>query len=235
MPWDEGHIKTFEVQKSHRMALDTFRLGVYERAVSILQSGEHTGTRHATAEALHQLLAAAGADNIQAELPEQDEHAMHLDQLNAEAARESKLLAKANKQQHRRERQQRRHEEAMALRNQKYDEKVRARQKAFTAQVSQHKKQQISSLQQLMEQQQGLEEQLTSHQQLSAQLSRTEPADDNERALATLKSQLENAQTKRAYAEEQLQLVRHSSVLQVTLLNTNKLNIHSYISNHWQC
>lgn len=214
MPWDPTNVKVFDTQRPQKIALDTVRSGCYKRAVAILQSTERTGTQQATAESLHRLLQAAGAENIQAEIPEQDAQFLYQEQVNAEAARQDKLQAKANKQQLRRERQQRRHEQKMAVRQQRYDDKVKARQKDFKQQISKRRTQQESSLQQLKEQQRSLQEQLADHQQSSAQLLNSAPVESSEHALAALQKELQDAQTSKAQAEEQLQLVRNSMPLQ---------------------
>ena len=208
MPWDESHVKVFEMQKPQRMAIDIARSGCYERAVAILRNTEHTGTQQATAEALHRLLTAAGAGSVPAEGSQQDAELKHQEQLKAESAWQDKLQAKANRQQLRRERQQQRHEQSMALRRHKYVDKVNALQKAFEDRVTKQKEQQTSSLQQLMEQQCSLQQQLARHQESLAHSLSSMPEDNNEQALTTLQLQLKVAQTKRGQAEKQLQLVR---------------------------
>lgn len=226
MPWDQQHVKTFEAQKSQKMALDTFRSGCYERAVAILQSSECTGTQQATAESLHRLLQAAGADSIRAELPEQDADFVYQEQLNAEAARQAKLMAKANKLQLRRERQQRRHEQSMALRQKRYDEKVKARQLEFTAQVLQRKSQQTSHLQHLVEQQQHLQEVLANHQQSSAELLSNAPSDSSKEALAAVQQELQDVQSRKARAEQQLRMVSHVLPILLPLVSLHDFDLN---------
>ncbi len=216
MPWDQSHLKTFEVQQKTppKLSPAAFRSGCYKRAITIVQN-EHADNagRDATAASLYRLVVTANrklaTESKDASGQEAGSFSQQHNQPDKENHRQDKLQVQLIKQQ-RRERQEQRHEQIKHIWQRRHEEKVKLRQEELAARTRQQEEERNDRIRKLQDRQQGLQEQLQQHRQKSVELSKPEELIRTTDKVAAPQKQLLEVQDMKAKAEQQLAMVRLS-------------------------
>ena len=216
MPWDNSHVRTWELTKAGpRMSLVAYRSGCYKRAITVLQDENgDSDSRASAAASLHKAIQNAHVRQVADSRPASTEQAESggaaqlLPGSDKATQKQEKLDTTAIRQHLRRQRQEERLEHNKKLWQQRYEQKMRARQHQLAVQVQQRREQQTETMEQLERQKQALEQQVQQNKHASAAIIQAEQVHTKD-LTSGLQAQLTEVQQKKAVAEEQLAKVSH--------------------------